>query len=174
MREASDAELMALYARGNPAAFDLLFSRWERRMYGFFHRKTCSESRALDLFQELFLRLHRFRDRYEPAKPFAPWFFQMARRVWLDDLRRTLGLQEIELEETVREEASDANPEANAIARDEARRVLASLGPEQRHVLVAAKVGGLGYPEIARAIGRSESAVKQIASRALRKLRATP
>jgi len=174
MRDRPDAELMALYARGNSAAFDELFRRWERRIYGFFQRKTGSEARALDLFQELFLRLHRFRDRYDPARPFAPWFFQMARRVWLDDLRRTLGLQEIEFEETLREEASDASPEATAIACDEARRVLASLSPDQRQVLMAAKMGGFEYPEIARAMGRSESAVKQIASRTLRRLRTTP
>jgi RNA polymerase sigma-70 factor (ECF subfamily) len=161
---------MALYARGNSAAFDELFRRWERRIFGFFVRKTGSEQRALDLFQELFLRLHRFRDRYDPARPFAPWLLQMARRVWLDDLRGTLGLQEIELEDT--EMASDADPEAHAIARDEAWGVLASLGPDQQHILVAAKVGGFDYSEIARAAGRSESAVKQIASRAMRKLRA--
>lgn len=71
-RELSDETLMAAYRDGDAVAFEELFRRYESRAYGFFLKRTASPERAQDLYQELFLRVHRARDRYDPARPFCP------------------------------------------------------------------------------------------------------
>lgn len=81
VRGLSDEALMDRYARGDGAAFDELFARYQERAYAFFLWRVGSAEHAADLYQELFLRIHRARERYDPGRPFAPWFFQIARRL---------------------------------------------------------------------------------------------
>lgn len=162
---------MERYAMGEKAAFDELFRRYEARVYAYFLRRTGSPDRAQDLYQDLFLRVHRFRHSFEPGRRFSSWFFRVASRVAIDEARRRSGCGALIPVERL-EPAVPAVAEAAAVSRDLVRRALARLSREQVEVLIAAKVDGRGYREIARQVGRSTSAVKQIASRALRGLRA--
>ena len=79
---------MARYADGDTESFDPLFQRYEARAYSFFLKRTGSPERAEDLYQELFLRIHRARHRFDAARPFAPWLFQIAHPLLVDDQRR--------------------------------------------------------------------------------------
>lgn len=168
----SDERLMERYATGDADAFAMLFERYEQRVYRFFVTRTRSEERAWDLYQDLFLRLHRFRQTYRAGAPFAPWFFQIARRVLLDDLRRNRSSREVPLESEIALSASiGAEAEHRVADVEQAEQLLSRLSPEQGLVLLAEKVEGLGCAEIAERLGKSVAAVKQVASRALRKLR---
>jgi RNA polymerase sigma-70 factor (ECF subfamily) len=170
MKGETDERLMERYADGDADAFAELFGRYERRAYRFFVGRTRSEERAWDLFQDLFLRLHRFRGTYRAGGPFAPWFFQIARRVLLDDLRRDRSSREVPLgSEIARSAESDA--ERRVADVEQAEQLLGRLSSEQGFVLLAGKVEGLGCAEIAERLGKSVAAVKQVASRGLRKLR---
>ena len=170
MDDWSDSDLMAMYARGNPEAFDVLFGRWEHQLLGYFVKRARSEEHAADLFQEVFLRLHRFREQFDARQPFGPWAWQIARRVWIDDLRRSRGMPSVEVAELERVPAAD-ELEPQAMARDEVRRLLGVLTPEQQAVTVAVQAFGADYGEVALGLGKSVSAAKQIGSRALRQLR---
>ncbi len=173
MRKLPDNELMDLYARGSEPAFNELFRRYEGRAYGYFLRRVACEGRARDLYQELFLKLHRFRGSYDPGRPFEPWFFHIARSVLIDEWRQQQRRAEVVLNEAdLRSE--DADAERVVAAREEARRALESLPPEHARILVDAKVRGLEHGEIAAALSKSVDAVKQTASRSLRRLRETP
>jgi RNA polymerase sigma-70 factor (ECF subfamily) len=170
MRDASDGELMGLYAHGSHRAFEELFRRYEGRAHGYFLRRVRCEARARDLYQDLFLRLHRFRHGYDPSRPFEPWFFHIAHGVLVDDWRRRHRQAEVGLE--VAGLVSPApDPEQRAAARSESERQLERLSEEEIRILVDAKVFGLEYSEIAAALSKSVAAVKQIASRSLRRLR---
>ena len=170
-REESDEALMARYAAGDSAAFEELFERYEPRAYAFFFRRTGSPQRAEDLYQELFLRIHRARDRYDPARPFTPWFFQIANRLLVDDYRRAFRTREVPMAD--REPKADrASSEEELENREELGRLLATLSSEERYVVLSAKVEGIGYPELAEHLGKSADAVKKMASRAIHRLRA--
>ena len=169
MKGETDERLMERYADGDANAFAELFERYERRAYRFFVARTRSEERAWDLYQDLFLRLHRFRGTYRPGGPFAPWFFQIARRVLLDDLRRDRSSLEVTLGSEIAPSATDAEQRVADV--EQVELLLSRLSREQGIVLLAQKVEGLGCAEIAERLGKSVAAVKQVASRALRKLR---
>ena len=170
MDEPSDSDLMAMYARGNAEAFDVLFGRWKDPLIGYFVKRARSQDHAADLFQEVFLRLHRFREQFDARQPFGPWVWQIARRVWIDDLRRSRGMLSLGLDEAANVPVGD-ELEARALARDEIRHLLAMLTPEQQWVTVAAQALGVDYREIAHGLGKSVAAAKQIGSRAMRRLR---
>lgn len=170
MSHRSDEALMSAYAAGSRAAFEELFRRHERKAWAFFRRRVASEDRAWDLYQDLFLRLHRFRDTYDPGQPFVPWFHQVARNILIDDMRRVYRARELPLEEPVSGSATD-DVERTVAAREIASQELGRLTAESARVVVGAKLLGEDYGEIAREIGKSRDAVKQIAARALRRLR---
>ena len=170
MQDQSDGQLMGLYAHGNQSAFEELFRRFEGRAYAYFLSRVRSDALARDLYQELFLRLHRFRHTYDESRPFEPWFFHIAHRVLVDDWRRRDRRAEVGLEEE-RLESPGADPERSVAAWHESRRQLERLSPEEARILVDAKVRGLEYSEIAAALSKSVAAVKQTASRSLRRLR---
>lgn len=172
MEERSDSKLMELYGHGDGVAFEELFRRYEGRAYGYFLRRTRSPDRARDLYQDLFLRIHRFRDRFDASQRFGPWFFAIASRVFLDDLRRSHGIDANTDEEFTDVAAGGSGVEGDAIARELVAQALGGLSSEQRSVLVAAKLGGFEYAEIADELGKTVQAVKQMASRAMRRLRA--
>lgn len=173
--ERSDESLMEGYALGSEGDFELLFRRYEARAFQFFLRRTRCRTRASDLYQELFLRIHRARQSYDVSRPFAPWFFQIARRLLIDDLRRSAaracevpGLRESLVSDVERA------PDREIVHRASARDVLEQLSPVERFVLLSNKVDGQTYSEIARELGKSVVAVKKLASRALQRLRAHP
>jgi RNA polymerase sigma-70 factor (ECF subfamily) len=170
MDDRSDSDLMAMYARGNPEAFDELFRRWEHQLLGYFVKRARSQDHAADLFQEVFLRLHLFREQFDTRQSFGPWVWQIARHVWIDDLRRSRGTPCVGLDEAEHVPVS-GEVEARTLARDDIGRLLGVLTPEQQTVTVAAQALGVGYREIARSLGKSVAATKQIGSRAIRRLR---
>ncbi len=166
----TDESLMERYAAGEGAAFDVLFLRYETRAFAFFAKRTRSRDRAQDLYQELFLRLHRERHAYDGRRPFAPWFFQIARHLLIDDERRAYRSHEIALE-------GSASRESLAIASDEIAdhdqllHLFAGLSEAEREILIAAKLEGVGYAELAVRKGKSVVAVKKMISRALQRAR---
>jgi RNA polymerase sigma-70 factor, ECF subfamily len=168
----TDESLMARYGCGDAKAFDALFARYESRAYAYFRRRTGSRERARDLYQELFLRVHRARAAYDPERAFAPWFFAIARRLWLDDQGRAHRLHEIPI--TDREPAAaTCDVASRAAEREVLARALGALSAEERFVVLSAKLEGRPYAEVAAALGKSADAVKKLASRALQRLRAT-
>ena len=84
----SGSDLAARAAAGDAAAFEALVLAYQRRVYGFAHRYLRGPDEAADLTQEIFLRLFRKLDRYDPARPFEPWFWRLAARVSADFLER--------------------------------------------------------------------------------------
>lgn len=164
-----DETLMERYVAGDAAAFDELFRRYERRAFAFFARRTQSADRAQDLYQELFLRIHRARHAYDPRRPFAPWFFQIAHRLLIDDERRAFRNHEVPLDESV-SNPSGAERVDRIVDRQWLAGLLGNLSEAERYVLLAAKGEGLSHAELAVGLGKSGDAVKKIASRALRKL----
>jgi RNA polymerase sigma-70 factor (ECF subfamily) len=180
---------MAAYQAGNADAFAELFDRYGGSVYGFFVRRLPDRRSAEDLFQETFLRLHRGRNAYDGRRPFRAWLFGIVHHLLLDQLRdhrrwsRTESLDDrVEIGcESARaaaapELASEAPcPESQASVRERTAALttaLRALSPDEGTVLLLARLEGLSYSEIANVIGRSTAATKQLAYRALRRVRA--
>lgn len=166
----SDESLMERYVAGDGAAFDTLFRRYETRAFAYFARRTRSRDRALDLYQELFLHVHSRRHGYDARRPFAPWFFQIAHHLLIDDARRAYRSHEIAFDGSVGS-ASFAS-EADAVAdHEQLAQLLAGLSESEREILIAAKLEGVGYAELAVEQGKSVVAIKKMISRALQRVR---
>lgn len=173
-----DDRLMSRYRRGDVQAFEALYERYERRVYGFCLHYLGDPDRAADAFQNTFRRLVDSRDRYEPRGRFASWLFTLARRSCIDLLRARPTHEDVELAgEALRSDhpaLRSSSPEQEVIDRSELRRLLAGLPAGQREALLLSKYHGFSYAEIAEMVGATEAAVKQRVYRALQTLQRKP
>jgi len=166
----SDETLMGRYVAGDIAAFDELFRRYESRAFAYFVKRTRSRERAQDLYQELFLRVHRARDAYDAERPFAPWFFQIAHRLLIDDERRAYRRQEVVFEDA--SPSASREIESDKVAdREQLLQLLSGLSEAEQKIFIATKLEGVGYAQLAADQGKSVAAIKKMVSRALQRIR---
>ena len=183
----SDEILMAAYQAGNQDAFGELFDRYAGRVHGFLVRRLGDVAIAEDLHQEAFLRLHRARDSYNPERPFRAWLFTIVHNLVNDSLRSRKRAPVTETLDAVKSPGTEAHvnlnreapvneqsPERIVSARESTRALstaLAALPSDEATVLILARLEGLSYDDIGSVIGRSATAAKQLAYRALKRVR---
>ena len=170
MRHTGEFEtLMQRYQQADTAAAATLVYKLSPRIFHFFLGQVRDRSRAEDLLQDFWLRIHNSRHTYRPPEPVLPWLYAIARRVRVDQYRRTRRIAEYEVQtETLPE------PTASAPARRELPKIselLETLPAAQREVILMLKVSGLSLEEVALATGCSVGSVKQKAHRAYETLR---
>lgn len=82
--ERTDESLMLAACSGDKASFDELFERWRLPLYRFLQRRAGSATAADDAFQETWLRVYRWRDRFDPKRSFRSWLFRIAANAGYD------------------------------------------------------------------------------------------
>ena len=165
----SDEELMKRYQSGDEAAFEEIYSRYGRKIYGFLMRRLGQTDDCAEIFQDTFLRLHKGRSLYRPEMPFKAWVYTIATNVIRDKLRtkarpgvsRVLEGSENSIEEMV----PDGRYRLFSF-----KEAFAKLTDDQREAIVLSRFQGLRYEEIARVMGRSTEAVNQLIQRAMHHL----
>ncbi|MBX3472417.1 MAG: sigma-70 family RNA polymerase sigma factor [Planctomycetes bacterium] len=163
--DGQDAVLVAR-ARDDRAAlqgsFRALYQRHGGRVYRFLRAQTGSDERAKDCLQETFLRLYRALDRYDPARPFAPWLLGIARNVAQDLLRR----EQVRATDPLPAElpGAAAQPVPAAVEQREVttlvRAAVGNLPEREREVFLLRQVEGLTFVEVADALGCSVRTAK--------------
>jgi RNA polymerase sigma-70 factor (ECF subfamily) len=180
-------QAMDRYARGDDAAFAEVYDLLAPRLYGFLLRQTRAAAKAEDLVQQTFLQIVRARGTFEENAAVLPWAFAIARRLFIDSLRRgkreVLAADDDEQPPSARERAVGAGLAAQAPPRpdealharqvaDRVRLELSRLPDNQRVAFELIKQEGLSVAEAAQILGTTVSAVKLRAHRAYEALRA--
>ncbi len=163
---------MTQVKQGDLDAMAPLFERYHGPLLGFFCRLTGDREASRDLVQSVFERLLRYRHSYRETARFRPWIYQTARNVLSDHIKRTARLAQ-------REESGDAESGRDPVdpswsdrrAAGDVQEALAQLPDADRQLLVLSRFHGLPYDEIAVIMGKSLSAVKTQAHRAIHALR---
>jgi RNA polymerase sigma-70 factor (ECF subfamily) len=154
--------------RLDAAAFDQIADDMTRPALGVARQLLRDEPLAEDAVQEAFLRIIRHRRRYNPARPFQAWFYTILRNICRDMHRSRVRHDRALAGAVIR--APRVTPPPDPALLD-VRELLHRLPDETRSVLELRVIEGLGFREVAAALGISEEAAKKRAQRALRKLR---
>lgn len=166
----ADAALMIEVAGGAEEAFASLVRRHQNPLVNFFARMGASSDRE-DLVQETFVRLYRYRGRYQPTARFTTFLYVLARNVWADRGRKIVRMERLAVE--LATEAAIARQLVRPGASDEidVDAALAHLSPKLREVIVLNIYQGLHYQEIADVLGIPLGTVKSRINLALGALR---
>jgi len=150
------------------ARFAELYEQNFERVYAFVARRVRDRAEAEDAVSDVFYKALKGIGGYEARDgvPFVAWLYRIAANV-LHDRARAAG-REAPLDDCDEPLASDADVERRALLF----RLVDTLPPAQRDVLVKRFAEQRSIAEVARQLGRSEGAVKQLQLRAIEALRA--
>ena len=165
-REYSDPEMEAVNQaimacqRGSRDAFEVVVNAYMRRAYFAALALVGNREDALDISQEAFVKAYRAIRRFDPQRPFYPWFYRIVRNLCFDWLRKRANRPRSGLIAEIPD--SRANPEALA-HRDEIRegvwRAVHRLGEKDREIIVLRHFQHMSYREIAEALGIPQGTV---------------
>ena len=153
-------------AQRDPTHFAELYEEHFPRIYAYIAKRIHERDAAQDLTAEVFQSALANLQGYEwRGVPFAAWLYRIAANAVADHWKKVS-----------RPSASGwviAREESDAIERRATLfRLVDRLPGNQRRVVIMRFAEGRSIREVARQIGRSEGAVKQLQWRALQKLRA--
>lgn len=176
-----DAQLMLRVREGDDVSFALLLEKHRRPVIHFLYRMVQNQGVCEELAQEVFLRVYKAREKYEPTAKFTTWLFRIASHLALNWLRdRKSERAEDSLDNTpaggtpmqLPDQALNREQELLRGARiAEVRAAIQDLPNKQRAAVLMHKYEEMGYAQIAKALNCSESAVKSLLFRAYETLR---
>jgi RNA polymerase sigma-70 factor, ECF subfamily len=166
-REVSpDATLVRRLLQKDVSAFEQLYDRHSRAVYGLILRILQQAGTAEEVVQDVFLQLWRNAEHYDESRgPFVPWLFTLARNRTLDTLRLKSERQRRREEQTEELPSVFTAPEYEKVL-DEKRRaqkvraLMGSLNPQQKRAIELAYFEGLSHSEIAEALKEPLGTVK--------------
>ena len=84
-----DSRLMELYQKGDEKAFDLIYSRNKDKVYSYLKKRLYGQNEDLieDVFQNIFIKLHKSRHLYKSELPYNKWLYTICRTVLIDSLK---------------------------------------------------------------------------------------
>ena len=170
LRTQSDERLVALARAGHERAFEAIVERYRKPLLRAC-RRILPEARAEDALQHTLVAAWRGLERGDEVRELRPWLYRIARNTSLNQLRMS-GYDLDELMETLT--AAD-DPEEEVLRRAVVRQTLtavAALPERQREALLRTAINGQGQEEVARDLGLSSTAMRQLVHRARVSVRA--
>ena len=167
LRLQSDERLIALIRRGQHAAFETLFSRYQSRLLAFCRHMLGSKEDAEDVLQEVFAAAFNAILADEREINVRPWLYRIARNRSLNHLRKAsaIGVDSMDVHY-----ADNGVSTADKVMRRESFRQLIGdvqgLAETQRTALLLREIDALSYEQIADAMETTVPAVKSLLVRA--------
>jgi len=184
LEQASDLELAKLAQETDETAFAEIVRRYSPRVFQVASRFFRDRTQVEDASQETFLRAYTHLADYEGRGSLEGWLTRIATTTCLNLLRASQRRPESELAEMPEAEAEwldnhlagmsaerHRSAEKSREAADLADRVLGTLSPDDRLVLMLVDADEMPIKDVASATGWSESKVKVQAFRARRRMR---
>ena len=139
----SDEALMLEFQGGSRAAFEELFARYHKPLYGFFRRRLNNPERAEDLVQETFLAVIRAASRYEPRALVRTYLCGIALKLLAAERRKFLTSSTSG--QSAPEPKTDGTPDCVLWVR----QALEKLDGTEREILMLREYEQLSYSDIA-------------------------
>lgn len=172
-----DQKLMEYVQAGHSKAFERLFAKYKDRIFSFIFQMIKDEAKAEDLTQDVFMKVYKSKDTYDPKFKFSTWIFTIARNCALDYLKKKKEvLPGVSSEEgnMVEEFADDSVDIEMDLVRKSDHRIVGKcfekLSLDQREALSLRIFSENSYEEIAEIQQKSLAAIKSLINRAKKAL----
>jgi RNA polymerase sigma-70 factor (ECF subfamily) len=166
----TDADLVNTFKAGEVRAFDALFTRYRRPIFGYIYRSVGAAPLAEELTQDVFLKVFQHLRRTDENVSFRAWMYRIATTTCIDAHRaasRRPAL--VDDAEALTSAPGGLDPVARQLEgerRREVRSALDALPVHYRQALILRQLQGLAYVEVAEALGISTEAVTSLLHRA--------
>jgi RNA polymerase sigma-70 factor (ECF subfamily) len=178
----ADTELVVRALSGREDGFEELVRRYQRPIVAYVYRMVGDYDAALDLAQEVFIKVYNSLGRYRPEFKFSTWIYRIAHNAAIDHLRRQGASRTEEMEVEGAEGTTFEKPLASKAPtpeqetergerRAEIEEVVAQLSPAYRELIVLRHSHDLSYDEIAEVTSLPLGTVKNRIFRAREAMR---
>lgn len=180
LKKLTDGELIVSALKGGDNEFEELVSRYQRPIHSYVSRMLNDYEAALDVTQEVFIKVFNSLDRYSSEYKFSTWLYRIAHNAAIDHMRRNSGnLQSIETETAdgayeLQIESSLPSPELvheRSEWRSEIDAVVKCLPSAYRELILLRHSQDMSYDEIAEITGLPLGTVKNRLFRAREMMR---
>ncbi|HYH85102.1 MAG TPA: sigma-70 family RNA polymerase sigma factor [Pyrinomonadaceae bacterium] len=166
-----DTELVVRALSGREDGFEELVHRYQRPIVAYVYRMVGNYDAALDLTQEVFIKVYNSLARYSPEYKFSTWIYRIAHNSAIDHLRRNGASRTEDLEVKGEDGQMFEKPLASRSLtpeqeserrerREEIEEVVNLLQPAYRELIVLRHSHDLSYDEIADVTGLPLGTVK--------------
>ena len=175
----AEGALMLAYASGEMQAFTRLYEIHRQALYRFVYSGCGNETTASELYQDIWMRVVKYRHSYTADAPFSAWLYRIARNRLTDHYRtmaRQPGLDslndDVQTSVTVinaalqPDEIADLNEQGGILLS-----VLQQLPYKQREAILLRHIAGMSVTEVAEIVGENRETVKSRLRYAVTKLR---
>ena len=157
---------------GDSSAFEKLYDLYATKVYNTALRMTRNAEDALDLSQEIFIRVYKSLPFFKGDSSFSTWLYSIASNACIDFTRKETKKKHDSVDEALQlpdVKTPESELETRQL-REDIANAISSLPPNLREVIVLREINGLSYAEIADALDIEEGTVKSRISRAREKL----
>src|SRR5262245_28938509 len=165
-----ETDLMLAIRGGSADAFQELYESYRKPLANFLYRMCWNRALVDDLVQEVFLRVWRSRESYEPTAKVSTYLFRIASNLWINHAEKkresVLGDADRATDE------SPADPLERGEVRQAVKRAVEALPEGERLCLVLSEYNGLKYAEISEVLGIPVGTVKSRIFSAVQRLKA--
>lgn len=166
-RAVAAGQLIRQATGGDLDAFEELVRRLQRRVYGFAYQHLRDLDEAHDLTQEIFVKLFRNLARYDPERPFEPWFWKLAANTTINYRRKRVPAPTDQSADQRASEGAAPVPAHDPVLVD----ALAQLDPAYRLPILLHYYADLPLEQVAQSLNLTVPAIKSRLHRARALLR---
>lgn len=169
--EPKDSELVPLAQAGDEDAFQQIVRKYQRKVYSIAYGVVHNEQDALDVAQDVFIKVYNKLDRFKGKSAFYTWLYRITVNLSIDYHRRKYKAAIVEFDEKILDDdkradfkLSNIRNNPRKIAEDTELRnsilqAINSLPPDQKAVITLRELEGLSYEEIAETMKCSKGTV---------------
>jgi RNA polymerase sigma-70 factor (ECF subfamily) len=167
-----DEELMDLYKNGEFKAFEVLYGRHQGRVHGYLSKRLPKNAPLDDIFQNIFLKLHKSRKNYDSNYLFLKWLYTLARSELLDYLKKPkMQSEELSEDQMGFDEINVSRDETTEYGHEIDLDSEKKLSANEKQALKLRFISDAEYKEISEKLGVSSSNARKLVSRGIEKLR---
>ena len=149
-----DPELIKLFIKGNETAFETLYFRYRKNLYGFLNNMISDQCMADEVFEDTWLKVIDNIDKYRDDGKFSAWLFRVAKNIFIDRLRRFHPERFTAIDDENMPELPDDNalsPDRELGATDTGKAILAALAqlPDEQKEVFLLREQEFSFKEIA-------------------------
>ena len=167
-----EAGLVEKAKSGDMTAFEALYDMYAAKVYNTALRMTRNSEDALDLAQEIFIRVYKSLPFFKGDSSFSTWLYSIASNACIDFTRKESKKKHDPVDEAFKlpDIITPESEHEKKQLREDIANAISSLPPNLREVIVLREINGLSYAEIADALDIETGTVKSRISRARERL----
>ncbi len=175
----SDENLVMRLKTNDIKAFEELVELYEKKIYNYAYGFTLSHEDALDITQEVFLKIYKNIQKFKENSSLSTWIYRITSNVCVDIARKNNKNKTVSIS-AENEEFINQLPDKTASVEDiiennelsqELSNSLKKLDLDSKQIIIMRDVLGLSYNEIGTILKLEDGTVKSKISRSRKKLR---